>query len=380
MGVISIKQSLAETASLQRRLAETRGDAVPQAEALRAALAPPCARHAFHLDELWADLAQELHNLGHWDAAIEAMEQAIVHGVRAEPDPRADIAGWHLQAGRREEADALYAGLRKEFPDDVWLANNAAMAYADVGDHATALEWLTQGLQRTMADGDPNRLVDQLVELRRESLTALGHDPDDELTASGVAFAKSWTRPPTSVRFKPDHLPPEPGRHPCDHCGYDPDVVLEWVDSGLTSDALEVPPPASAHRQSTLAFAWFPKDDWPRARRLWKELAEDWPADHTEYSHDIEARMKGTVAAVAGRGNASVSPLPIDEYLVFCQRKGIDPSTLESRALWAAEAERSGYSQPWPPQRNEPCWCGSGAKYKRCCGPVPPEPRLMART
>lgn len=26
----------------------------------------------------------------------------------------------------------------------------------------------------------------------------------------------------------------------------------------------------------------------------------------------------------------------------------------------------------WPPPRNKPCWCGSGLKYKRCCGgPIP---------
>jgi hypothetical protein len=23
---------------------------------------------------------------------------------------------------------------------------------------------------------------------------------------------------------------------------------------------------------------------------------------------------------------------------------------------------------PWPPERNQPCWCESGRKYKRCCG------------
>ncbi|ROO82838.1 SEC-C motif-containing protein [Actinocorallia herbida] len=23
---------------------------------------------------------------------------------------------------------------------------------------------------------------------------------------------------------------------------------------------------------------------------------------------------------------------------------------------------------PWPPERNDACWCGSGAKYKKCCG------------
>ncbi|MEV6140612.1 SEC-C metal-binding domain-containing protein [Nocardia sp. NPDC051990] len=22
----------------------------------------------------------------------------------------------------------------------------------------------------------------------------------------------------------------------------------------------------------------------------------------------------------------------------------------------------------WPPPRNAPCWCGSGRKYKKCCG------------
>ncbi len=24
----------------------------------------------------------------------------------------------------------------------------------------------------------------------------------------------------------------------------------------------------------------------------------------------------------------------------------------------------------WPPPRNGPCWCGSGAKHKKCCGRV----------
>ncbi|MFF1820557.1 SEC-C domain-containing protein [Kribbella sp. NPDC058245] len=27
-----------------------------------------------------------------------------------------------------------------------------------------------------------------------------------------------------------------------------------------------------------------------------------------------------------------------------------------------------GVGVAWPPGRNQPCWCGSGVKYKRCCG------------
>ena len=43
--------------------------------------------------------------------------------------------------------------------------------------------------------------------------------------------------------------------------------------------------------------------------------------------------------------------------------------------LTAARAVRSstavseaGAGRAWPPGRNEPCWCGSERKYKRCCG------------
>ncbi|MBA2420202.1 MAG: SEC-C domain-containing protein [Thermoleophilaceae bacterium] len=39
-----------------------------------------------------------------------------------------------------------------------------------------------------------------------------------------------------------------------------------------------------------------------------------------------------------------------------------------------ARARRGGGGAPtgralsWPPSRNDPCWCESGRKYKRCCG------------
>ncbi|MET9315984.1 SEC-C metal-binding domain-containing protein [Kribbella sp. NPDC003505] len=43
----------------------------------------------------------------------------------------------------------------------------------------------------------------------------------------------------------------------------------------------------------------------------------------------------------------------------------------------------AGRRVEWPPPRNQPCWCGSGIKYKKCCGgplpaaePVPAGPAL----
>jgi predicted Zn-dependent protease len=39
-----------------------------------------------------------------------------------------------------------------------------------------------------------------------------------------------------------------------------------------------------------------------------------------------------------------------------------------ARSSYAARLLADGEAVAWPPGRNEPCWCGSGKKYKRCCG------------
>jgi hypothetical protein len=67
-------------------------------------------------------------------------------------------------------------------------------------------------------------------------------------------------------------------------------------------------------------------------------------------------------------GPRNLVALRLDEYLPWCQEHDRDPA--EARAHYAADMARLGRSLRWPPGRNEPCWCGSGAKYKRCCGTV----------
>ncbi|GAA0972953.1 hypothetical protein GCM10009555_026980 [Acrocarpospora macrocephala] len=55
--------------------------------------------------------------------------------------------------------------------------------------------------------------------------------------------------------------------------------------------------------------------------------------------------------------------------------KGFREADLEARVAVVriatggsvAEADPAG-DIAWPPGRNDPCWCGSGRKYKKCCG------------
>jgi hypothetical protein len=92
-----------------------------------------------------------------------------------------------MRGGRVTEAEPIWAQVRADTPGDVWLYNNAGLEYADVGDHATALTWLNEGLRIALATDDPERLVGQLVDSRRANMTALGLEAD-ELQARPAAF------------------------------------------------------------------------------------------------------------------------------------------------------------------------------------------------
>lgn len=50
------------------------------------------------------------------------------------------------------------------------------------------------------------------------------------------------------------------------------------------------------------------------------------------------------------------------------EREGGTVEDAQSRRAYLHEQTRSGNFAYWPPARNAPCWCGTGAKYKKCCG------------
>jgi hypothetical protein len=60
----------------------------------------------------------------------------------------------------------------------------------------------------------------------------------------------------------------------------------------------------------------------------------------------------------------------VEEVAEFAERSGLDPANADTVLNWAdleltADDPRL---RSWPPGRNEPCWCASGRKYKKCCG------------
>ncbi|MCU4186738.1 hypothetical protein K6U06_20405 [Acidiferrimicrobium sp. IK] len=122
----SCRQIAAITARVRDR--EEAKDWTGAIRGLHELLEHPCAHHQVSAYEVWDDIHWLHRRAGDYDAAIAAKREAILAGYRSEPDPEADIAECHLLAGRRSEADALFADLRVRAPDDVWLYNSAGFA------------------------------------------------------------------------------------------------------------------------------------------------------------------------------------------------------------------------------------------------------------
>ncbi|MEO3782456.1 SEC-C metal-binding domain-containing protein [Actinocorallia sp. B10E7] len=79
----------------------------------------------------------------------------------------------------------------------------------------------------------------------------------------------------------------------------------------------------------------------------------------------LEALVADYLPPVEQRG---VKRLPTGPRFVYA---GTDPLEIERQMrvdLSARILTPEGELIPWPPERNDPCWCGSGAKYKKCCG------------
>ncbi|WP_026122457.1 SEC-C metal-binding domain-containing protein [Nocardiopsis halotolerans] len=60
----------------------------------------------------------------------------------------------------------------------------------------------------------------------------------------------------------------------------------------------------------------------------------------------------------------------VKEIVEFAELSGQDPADGDTDLDWV-DLELSADDprlRAWPPGRNEPCWCASGRKYKKCCG------------
>jgi len=299
------------------------------------------------LPECFSDLAQSFDRCGRHDDAIASQEKAIELGWGGRPDPRSDIAEFHLRAGRADEAATIWAELKDRDPYDVWLYNAAGLSYNEVGHHQLAIDWLGEGIELAMRTDDPEGIINQLSDVRRQSLNALGRDLD-ELEQRVGPFMENWRSEEQQRRRR---------LAPLTECANSVPVLREKPDL----DERE-------REDVVVSLAWFPAGEYEEAIRRWPSLAEDWAdVPHADYCRRLDGNIKWMRSH--GIPIRAIAPIPVADYVRWCDEHDEDPE--EARPAYAAERMTDGEVIQWPPGRNQPCWCGSGRKYKKCCGSAP---------
>ncbi len=85
---------------------------------------------------------------------------------------------------------------------------------------------------------------------------------------------------------------------------------------------------------------------------------------------EADAALRGgsrrCTAVDQGRADRALDLPPV------VRRAGRGPGAGPTRSSYAADRVRIAAADvvAWPPARNDRCWCGSGRKYKQCCGSV----------
>lgn len=327
----------------------SRGPALAYAEALERAIVAcdedPDAAAYLDVLELHSELAETYDRLGRVEEALRHADVLVEQGYRCQPDPRCRRAEILTRHGRLAEAAQIWEAVAADTPDDVWVYNNAGLEYGAIGEHAVALSWLTRALELTVRTGDPERLVGQLRELRAASLTKLGREPD-ELQSAVPA-------------------PAGPGR-------------WKWPsnrESGAPAER-EIRVAREPAERALVAVAWLPSDEYAAWPARWPDLADSpllldeagGTVSHAVYCRRMEDRLRAH--REAGVARLSVVPVRSAEFNPWVADNAPDePDPSQLRARYAADVARDpSRTIAWPPGRNDPCWCGSGRKYKKCCG------------
>lgn len=258
------------------------------------------------------DLSDEAVELEEYAMAVRLQRRAIELGCTNLETAR-QMLPWHLLLdGQTEAGEAAFAELRAERPGDVELLVTVGNARLDTGDGDGAVVALDEAL-------------------------ALAYEQQDQKLVEMVRIERCGARREHGVPEDEDD------RH-----------------------AMNSMRRVAAEAKTVPALPWFDAEQRVAAVARWPQRAEQ--LEDPDYDHRLEEQLRD-LHSERGRRPA-IAAIDVDALVAWAQDEedDCDPSLPGHWFAYASELADQGDTRPWPPGRNEPCWCGSHRKYKRCCG------------
>jgi hypothetical protein len=120
---------------------------------------------------------------------------------------------------------------------------------------------------------------------------------------------------------------------------------------------------------NTTMLVW-QREEQQRAARRWPAVFQP---DVLGHHRQVERRLR-ELAEEEGVARVTLILGSAEGFAAYLDETGGSPDEEKVRLAYADEAYAQGRHMSWPPGRNQACWCGSGRKYKKCCG----DPRSAA--
>ena len=298
-------------------------------------------------------------------------------------------------AGERVLAELREAFERGEWRDDLPLIGDFYVALSeeadDDGDHAAARRLRAEAVG--LPASDPQwvigaHLADGYRADRRGQLAALrdaadGLDPAQEARLL-AAFAESISTvdASTALGLLEDALAPAIAARDAGDAGdedtYGTVVVprallrasryLERDEHDLAADAMldasDAAADAGATREAPPQQTFMPMSELPEAARRWPDAYPAEASEAAQFYAALEAAFREQHAAYT----QSFTLQPISLAVADAHEVDLAPDPIDAPAEFWQQLAAEAPPLTWPPARNDACWCGSGRKYKRCCG------------
>lgn len=283
--------------------------------------------------EILLEAAEAWRRAGRPDRAKAVLAGLIEGGGEDGCFARFQLADLHFA---EEAVDEGYAELNRLARDPALHNGHCELVAELLAEHSDlegALRWYDRAVAR----------------LSEDELEAL-RGPDGWLEMASVMLRgrrdvrRRLGLPPDIMDETAPAVPPQGG-------ALDVDDILDEVESG------EIP-----HEVQALVF---PRPERAEARRRWPQ---EFAVPDEEYYPAQERRWRELAAA--GVPAIRVTPATVAGLRAFAETVGGSPVDPVVQARYR-EAVAGPASIAWPPPRNGPCWCGSSAKYKKCCARTP---------
>ena len=266
------------------------------------------------------------------DAALVLAERAVeayrVHGDEECGYPRSFRAALLLRLGREDEGLAELGRLRRLLTRDPDAASYVADALEAGGRPEIAEQWLSVGLETALR--------------RREQVAARREDP-----AYGRAAVVAYALAQQRHRIRRDlDLPHDENDELADR-------LRDAVD-GVLADEFDAD-------DGDLAVLFWPRAEFDALLTRWPGLATAYGSTWGEHRDTVERGLR--VGSQAGLSGLAVLAGRVEDLARYAATVGGHAADARVREGYAENL----VSRPWPPGRNEPCWCGCGVKYKKCC-------------